>query len=127
MLLENSSDLIARLEHTQLANGEPVDLAHLINGQVLAVSSDALALYSRADSVQDALGNGLLSSVALPEGVRLSVQHDGFIQQYRAGYVGLSDDYVLLITLNDVQLFASKSDALRNQNELARLALSDQR
>ncbi|GGY48402.1 hypothetical protein GCM10011297_21690 [Bacterioplanes sanyensis] len=124
MLLENSSDLIARLERTQLANGEPVDLAHLINGQVLAVSSDALALYSRADAVQDALGNGLLSSVALPEGVRLSVQDDGFIQQHRAGYVGLSDDYVLLITLNDVQLFASKSDALRNQNELARLPLA---
>jgi len=36
----------------------------------------------------------------------------------------LKDDKVILITPNDIQLFASKADALRNQNELARLQLA---
>ncbi|ASP38639.1 hypothetical protein CHH28_08090 [Bacterioplanes sanyensis] len=124
MLLQNSSDLIERQQRTRLANGDVVDLAWLINGQVLAVSANALALYSRAEAVHDELGNGLLASVAIPAELSLSLQDGGYIQEHRAGYVGLSDQRVLLITLNDVQLFASKQDALRNQNERARLPLA---
>jgi len=46
------------------------------------------------------------------------------VLEHRAGYVGLAGGFVLLITLNDVQLFGSKEDALRNRNEIARLSLA---
>lgn len=122
MLLQNSSDLITQVDSATLSNGQPVDVAHLINGTVLVIAADALALYRSAQQVGDALGNGLIRSVALsqplqPENGRLLLEH-------RAGYVGLAGGLVLLITLNDVQMFASKTEALRNSNELVRMSLA---
>lgn len=122
MLIENTSDLITRLEQRQLPSGVSVDLAGLQNGTVLAISADALALYRSFGAVGDALGNGLVASVALPLG--LVMESGRFILEHRAGYVGLAGGFVLLITLNDVQLFGSKDDALRNRNEIARLSLA---
>ncbi len=72
----------------------------------------------------DELGNGLMELVDLIEGNCLELSEQGFVSEYRAGFVGLKDDKVILITPNDIQLFASKADALRNQNELARLQLA---
>ncbi|MCD8522211.1 MAG: hypothetical protein LRY66_15175 [Saccharospirillaceae bacterium] len=122
MLIENTSDLITRLEQRQLPSGVMVDLAGLQNGTVLAISTDALALYRSFGAVGDALGNGLVASVALPLG--LVMESGRFVLEHRAGYVGLAGGFVLLITLNDVQLFGSKDDALRNRNEIARLSLA---
>lgn len=122
MLIENSSDLIREVHQGRLASGKAVDLACLVNGQVLAISDDALALFARLDDVADELGNGLIRSVTIPEPFQLS-HSDGYLQEHRAGYVGLSDGRVLLITLNDVQMFPSKQDALRNQGEITRIAL----
>lgn len=123
MLIENSSNLIQNFLPGKLASGERADLAQLINGQVLVISADALAIYSRVEAVADELGNGLLNSVRIPDEFRLSLEHDAFLQEHKAGYVGLSDGRVLLITLNDVQMFPSKTDALKNQNEIVRVAL----
>ncbi|MFC3681524.1 hypothetical protein [Bacterioplanoides pacificum] len=123
MLIENSSDLIQSVEQAQLPSGKPADLATLVNGQVLVVSEDALAVYRSVADVSDELGNGLRASVSIPSAYTLPVQTQAFIQEHRAGYVGLSDGRVLLITLNDVQMFPSKQDALRNQNEVVRLPL----
>ncbi|MCT7358153.1 MAG: hypothetical protein COB09_10405 [Thalassobium sp.] len=122
MLIENTSDLIVRLEQRQLPSGINVDLAALQNGTVLAISADALALYRSFDAVGDALGNGLIASVTLPH--TLPAENDRLVLEHRAGYVGLAGGFVLLITLNDVQLFGSKEDALRNRNEIARLSLA---
>lgn len=122
MLIENTSDLIVRLEQRQLPSGINVDLAALQNGTVLAISADALALYRSFDAVGDALGNGLIASVTLPH--TFPAENDRLVLEHRAGYVGLAGGFVLLITLNDVQLFGSKEDALRNRNEIARLSLA---
>lgn len=122
MLIENTSDLIVRLEQRQLPSGIDVDLAALQNGTVLAIGADALALYRSFDAVGDALGNGLIASVTLPH--TLPAENGRFVLEHRAGYVGLAGGFVLLITLNDVQLFSSKEDALRNRNEIARLSLA---
>ncbi len=122
MLIENTSDLIVRTEQRQLPSGVPVDLAGLQNGTVLAIGADALALYRSFEAVGDALGNGLIASVTLPR--TLAAENGGFVLEHRAGYVGLAGGFVLLITLNDVQLFSSKEDALRNRNEIARLSLA---
>ena len=70
----------------------------------------------------DALGNGLIASVTLPH--TLPAENDRLVLEHRAGYVGLAGGFVLLITLDDVQLFGSKEDALRNRNEIARLSLA---
>jgi hypothetical protein len=123
MLIENTSDLIQSVQVSRLASGKRVDLAQLINGQVLAISDDSMALYRRFEDIHDELGNGLCRSVAIPAEFHLSLQGDVYLQEHKAGYVGLSDGRVLLITLNDVQMFPSKQDALRNQNEIVRLAL----
>ncbi|UTW48977.1 hypothetical protein [Bacterioplanoides sp. SCSIO 12839] len=123
MLIENSSDLIQSVQPGSLSSGKRVDLAVLVNGQVLVISDDALALFVRPEDVGNELGNGLIRSVALPEAFCLPLENDRYLQEHRAGYVGLSDGRVLLITLNDVQMFPSKQDALRNQNEVTRMKL----
>jgi len=122
MLIENSSDLIAAVEHISLANGTAADAAQLVNGCVLLISADALALYRSKAQVGDPLGNGLIRSVSLTQ----PLQADGgeFILEHKAGYVGLCGGPVLLITLNDIQMFSSKEDALRNRNELLRMSLA---
>jgi len=123
MLIENSSDLIKCHQMVTLPSGEVAHEAELINGQALVLSRDGLAVYSRVGMVGDPLGNGLVRSIAIPEAFNLTLQNDAYIQEHRAGYVGLSGGKVCLITLNDVQLFPSKQDALRNQGEIVRIAL----
>ena len=121
MLIEQNSNLIR--EHTQvlLASGVEADAAMLINDTVLVISKDAIAQFSSLQALADPLGNGLLQSVALPDGICL----DGppFIERHQAGYVGLRDGRALLIGLNDVRLFNSAQDALRNHDEVVRLPL----
>lgn len=122
MLIENSSDLITSVVPAQLNNAVAVDVISLINGTALAIATDCLSLYRTPQQVGDVLGNGLIASVALP--LSLPSEEGRFVLEYRAGYVGLAGGFVLLITLNDVQLFSSKEDALRNRNEIARLSLA---
>ena len=122
MLLQNTSDLITQVTQETLASGQPVDAALLINGTVLVIGADALALYRTREQISDPLGNGLIRSVALPQ--PLLPDNGRFLLEHKAGYVGLAGGRVILITLNDVQLFDSKNDALRNQNERGRMSLA---
>lgn len=122
MLIENSSNLIAAVTHQQLTNGVTVDVATLVNGTALVIAADSLSLYRSPQQVGDALGNGLIASVRLP--FTLPQTEAGYLLEHRAGYAGLAGGWVLLITLNDVQVFASKDDALRNRHEQARLPLA---
>ena len=122
MLLQNTSDLITQVTQETLASGQPVDAALLINGTVLVIGADALALYRTREQISDPLGNGLIRSVVLPQ--PLEPDNGRFLLEHKAGYVGLAGGRVILITLNDVQLFDSKNDALRNQNERGRMSLA---
>lgn len=118
MILEGDSDIIATCEW--LPDSQ---IQHLVfrNGSVLAISHDALAYYKSIEAISDPLGNGLLEMAELTDCLEASDQ--GFVEEYRAGFVGLTQNKVLLITPNDIQLFGSKEDALRNQNEITRLKL----
>lgn len=125
MLIEQSSDLIKTVQSVSLPSGSCVDAATLINQQILVVSSDTLSLYQRLEAIGDELGNGLIRSVAIPSQHHLQSADGHFIQTHKAGYVGLTNDRVLLIGLNSVQMFASREDALRNQHEIIQLKLGD--
>lgn len=118
MILQGDSDIIQRCEW--LPDSQMQQLLFR-NGSVLVISSEALAYYKSIEAISDPLGNGLVELVELSSPVHPS--ENGFVLEYRAGFVGLTDDFVLLITPNDIQLFADKNDALRNQNEIARLQL----
>ena len=124
MLIENTSNLIKQHQRVQLRNQQWADAAELINGQVLVISVDSLALYRSLDAIHDELGNGCLQAVSIPEPHHIqAIAEQSLLQEHKAGYVGLCDQQTLLITLNDVQMFANKTDALRNQNEIVRLML----
>lgn len=125
MLIENNSNLIRNVFAARLASGARVDVAELINNRFLAVAADSLSLFSSRVAVSDALGNGLLQRVSIPEPDWLVADDQGgLIMEHRAGYVGLAGGKVLLIGLNDARLFAGPADALRNRDEIARIALA---
>lgn len=121
MLIEQSSNLIRETRPVTLVSGAEAEAAMLINHSVLVIASDAVAQFTSLEAVQDPLGNGLLQSVSLPEGFQLA--GPPFIERHQAGYVGLKGGRALLIGLNDVRVFESAQDALRNHNEIARLPL----
>ncbi|GGX73550.1 hypothetical protein [Saccharospirillum salsuginis] len=117
-----TSDIIESIQAEPLANGTPAERLQLRGGPVLVLTEEAMALYRDADSPDDPLGNGLITLAELT-GDHALVREDGhFVREHRAGYIGLMDDKAMLITPAAIQLFANRDDALRNQNELARLA-----
>lgn len=123
MLIEHSSDLILSVHPGEMPSGQHVDLVVLVNHQVLVISADTLALYKNIESVGDELGNGFINSVAIPAEHHLQTRDGRFLQEHKAGYAGLSGGYALLIGLNTVQMFASKTDALHGHDEVACLPL----
>lgn len=125
MILESStSDIIKTIQAESLANQQQVEVIELYNGNAIVLSSNAMAYYKTVAAIQDPLGNGLQAIAEFAPEQQLPVDVTQWIVEYRAGYVGLIEDKVLLITPVAVQLFAHKADALRNQNEIARLDLS---
>lgn len=117
-----SSDIIESVHPEPLTNGTPAERLQLRGGPVLVLTERAIALYRDAQSPDDPLGNGLIALTELKESDGLKMEGTGFVKEYRAGYIGLHDDKAMLITPVAVQLFANREDALRNQNELARVA-----
>jgi len=124
MILSGSSDIIKKCEYFATGTQARTQWLSFSNGLVLVLHQDFLALYKNAMVINDELGNGLMELVDLTGAGCLELSEQGFVSEYRAGFVGLKDDKVILITPNDIQLFANKADALRNQNELARLQLA---
>lgn len=124
MILSGNSDIIAQCEYFPEGIQANSQWLSFSNGLILVLHNDFLALYKNAQSIGDELGNGLMELVDLPMANHLVQGEQGFVSEYKAGFVGLMDDKVILITPNDIQLFTNKMDALRNQNELARLQLA---
>ncbi len=124
MILSGNSDIISQCEYFPEGIQANSQWLSFSNGLVLVLHNNFLALYKNAQSIGDELGNGLIELVDLPIANHLVQGDKGFVSEYKAGFVGLMDDKVILITPNDIQLFTNKMDALRNQNELARLQLA---
>lgn len=119
MLIENNSDLVKSSQCLTLEHGEDIEAIVLINGQVLVLAQNGLALYKNIESISDPLANGLLHSAALDKQNYLLAEQGRFMQMNRSGLIGLYDEKVILITPNDIQLFPNRESALRNQGELA--------
>ncbi|MFT6261460.1 MAG: hypothetical protein ACJA0E_001279 [Bermanella sp.] len=124
MVLEGSSDIIVRCEYIDKGAHEGTQWLTFRNGFVLILAVDAMALYKSADSIVDPLGNGLKDMVELKGSAKLVSASGGLVSSFTAGFVGLMDDKAILITPNDIQLFANKQDALYNRQELGRLELA---
>ena len=124
MILSGRSDIIVKCEYFADGMHASTQWLSFANGLVLVLHETFLALYKNADSIGDELGNGLLTLVDLPHGAGLTSNGQGFVSEFKAGFVGLRDEKVILITPNDIQLFANKMEALRNQNEIVRLQLA---
>jgi len=123
MVIEGNSDII---KHCEFKAELKCQWLVFRNDMVLVVSEDFMALYKNEASIGDPLGNGLQGMVDLPETMPETVQGQGqgYVKNYAAGFVGLVDGKAILITPNDIQLFANSQDALHNQNEIARLKLA---
>ncbi len=124
MILSGSSDIVVKCEYYPQGKHAGTQWLSFANGLVLVLSETFLALYKNADAIGDELGNGLQGLVDLSGESCLEKSAQGFVSEFKAGFVGLGDDKVILITPNDIQLFANKMSALRNQDELARLKLA---
>lgn len=108
--------IVARQEH-RLTGKHPLSLLHFHRGQVLAIGADAVALYRDAGAVSDPLGNGLLGHQPIPLALRPQCDPlNGYIEEQRAGFVGLQGGAVLFIRPDGVALFASREDALHNRD-----------
>jgi hypothetical protein len=123
MIHQHSSDIIQSHHSLQLPNGEPAEALVFHNALTLVVSEHTLAMFKTQDHIQDPLGNGLIASVQLTEKTSLAIEEGKLVKHYQSGFVSLVDGKALLITPNVVQLFGNANDALRNQQELARLVL----
>jgi len=121
MLIETTSDLIRSYSAVTLTDGREACEAVLINDNALVISADTLALFRRAGDCCNELAGGFLRSLNFSDGVTLEAP---FIDEHRAGYVGLTNNAVLLIGLNDVRMYLNKADALRNQNCIGELSLA---
>ena len=99
MIIENTSDLIRQWTLLTLSDGSPVAEADCINP----------------------LAGGMVRNEAFADGRMLQPP---FIEEHRAGFVGLTDGLAMLIGLNDVRMYPSKDDALRNQNMICELSLA---
>lgn len=117
------SDLVINSLTFTLSNGEPAEQIWLRGGSILVISATALALYKDEAALSDPLGNGLIALTELSDASPLTHQDGHFMTEHRAGYIGLHDDRLLLITPIAIQLFDGRKDALQNRNERARLPL----
>ena len=130
MLLNESSDIVIKLQAMWSEVPSQVDLVHLKGDKVLAISNQAMRLYSSLEAISDPLCNGLMDSCEWSKNNQLcakdSLKSDkqSFVQNYKAGVVHLQDHYTLLITPVAIQLFATPNDALHNLGQIASLSLT---
>jgi len=121
MIIENTSDLIRQWTLLTLSDGSPVAEAELVNGNALVISPQAIALFRRPGDCINPLAGGMVRNEAFADGRMLQPP---FIEEHRAGFVGLTDGLAMLIGLNDVRMYPSRDDALRNQNMICELSLA---
>lgn len=113
-----SDMIVAHQEVIESGGGQKnCTLLHFHRGQVLRIGSDSVALYRDRTAVDDPLGNGVVGHELIPHTITLRFEPDtGFIEQQRAGYVGLHGGAVLFIRPDGIALYNNAQDALRNQH-----------
>jgi len=124
VILSGSSDIIVKCEYFEEGKHQGCQWLTFANGLVLVINTGFLALYKNESSIGDELGNGLNVLVDLLNESQLKITDQGLVSEFKAGFVGLMDDKVILITPNDIQLFRNKKDALNNKDEITRLKLA---
>lgn len=120
--MQKPDSIIAQL-HSKTLNGQPLQLAQLHNGLIIALSPDSLGCYKNLDSVSDELGNGLLSFARLESQHTIAFKQDLCVSTYAGGFMGLVDGKALLITPFKASLYMNNHDGLRGLNPLAELEL----
>jgi len=121
MIIENSSDLIRTWQLVTLSDGSEVAEAELVNGAALVISPDTLALFRAPGDCNHPLRGGFLRSTTFDAE---QAPEAPFIEEHRAGFVGLTGGGVLLIGLNEVRMYPGRDDALRNRNILCEMSLA---
>ena len=126
MLLSDSSDIV--IQYTPHFKITPVliDLVHLKGGRLLAISPTSISLFKDENSIQDPLGNGLISSADWSNTAPLNEinPNAGFVKSFKAGVIHLANEKILLITPVSIQLFNTAHDALHNIKAVAHLELA---
>jgi len=118
-----SSDIISTIDNRELDNGEMIQVLTLRDNKVLIITETAIGLYNNLEHFLDPLADGRLGYAELPDGQTLVWNNGAIVQEYNAGYIGLSDGKVILIAPNAIQLFSSKHNALRNIDAIVRIGL----
>ena len=115
--------IVHDVEHTTLANDEPVSLLFLNSEKVLAITQNAMGLYSSKDAIHDPLGNGLLCITDFPQGhtLQLDDQVGHFVTHFDAGFVSLSQGRALLIKPHCVEYYPSPMEGLQGKNMICQL------
>jgi len=122
MLLSNS-DIIQQRRLIELDSGEAAEALELRDGLTLILKPDAIALYRSLDSLFDPLGSGCMAYADLPAEQQLAWSNNQIMQEHEAGYVGLSEGKVLLITPNNIRVYQSKHNALHHIDPIGELIL----
>jgi len=124
MIHQHSSNIIQSHTEISLQNGDYAEILTFHNDLTLVLSEQTLAMFKDRNSVNDPLGNGLITTVQLEPEDQLKMIEGKIVKNYQSGFVGLMDGRAILVTPNVIQLFPTANDALKNQNELARLTLN---
>jgi len=122
MLLSNS-DIIQNRRLIELESGETAEALELRDGLTLILKPDAIALYRSLDAFFDPLGSGCMAYAELPREQQLTWSNNQIMQEHKAGYVGLSEGKVLLITPSHIRLYQSKHNALHHIDPIGELML----
>ncbi|SIT05197.1 hypothetical protein [Neptunomonas antarctica] len=123
MGISGTSDIIKNVTSLQLDSTEKVQVLEFLDGKLLILAKDAIALHKSRTSFEDPLADSYLGYTELAPEHHLH-WIDGIIEEYKSGYVGLKDQRVILITPNAIQLFPGKKEALHNQQCIAKIALN---
>lgn len=122
MVFEGSNQVIQHVEPVEL-NGEYAELLSMFDGKVIAIDRKSIALFKSRASISDALGNGLINLVTLPEAHTFDPGSTPWVCERQSGFVGFANGYALLILPRAVRLFPGKKDALHNTRCIVELPL----
>ena len=116
----DSSNIIQQTTLLTL-QGKTAQCLHFRDDKILVLTENALAFYQNKAAINNELGTGLIAMAELSTEHHFTPSSQGWVHEYKAGYVGLNDDRAILITPLAIQLFPNKTDALYNRHEIARL------
>ncbi|MCG8534581.1 MAG: hypothetical protein MI808_05740 [Pseudomonadales bacterium] len=120
--MSKPDSIIAQIINETL-NQEPAQLLVLHNGLVIALTRQSLGCFKSLNSLNDALGNGLLSHADIQPNSPIEFENGICVATHTSGYVGLLDGKALLIKPHKACLYPNNHDGLRGLNCLAELDL----